>query len=482
MDIPDIKHISQIIEKVSVLEKAKSAFWKKEAKRTKTARGEHVSALRELVHIPMDEQSFDELIEKLIERLGNAGATHKPKSLDGLLRAFVRAAVKGEDIPLEFTTKDDEPLSAEECIGGVEVFFRNKIHTGPTSRLQILLDQVIPQFYRGEEIQVIDERGLRTEEGNRLDEIREAIRFELKRRRKWEQNSKTQESKVGELQTNITENHLLRDGWPKQIQLLKDEVDILLYPWWDYLEANGSWGANERGIIEAALKSTKPTKPKYSANVIQELKKIKYKMKIEAKQKQRPTEPVQKIKLQKKEGQVKTDMPDYREFAKIPVLKLIEYGECHTLEFKETLEYDTRRNKQNKNLNKECLKAIAAFLNTDGGILLIGVKDNGKVTGIERDLQYVQRKNLDGFELKLRNLIRDRFDLAPFNQVRIKFEKLETGTICRIVVNPVNRPQVAHLDKEVYIRDGNTTIKLDGRDLTNWTQQRARASDMGNSN
>ena len=29
------------------------------------------------------------------------------------------------------------------------------------------------------------------------------------------------------------------------------------------------------------------------------------------------------------------------------------------------------------------LRAIASFLNTDGGILLIGVEDNGEITGIE---------------------------------------------------------------------------------------------------
>jgi predicted HTH transcriptional regulator len=185
---------------------------------------------------------------------------------------------------------------------------------------------------------------------------------------------------------------------------------------------------------------------------------------------------------QKKTGQGKTDIPDYRELAKVPVSGLIKYGEGHTLEFKETLEYDIKQNQHNKNLNKECLRTIAAFLNTDGGILLIGVKDNGKVTGIKRDLQYVQRKNLDGFELKLRNLIRDRFTPLPFNGVRIKFEKLVTETICRIVVNPVNRDQIIHLDKEVYIRDGNTTRKLVGRDLTDWIQQRVQASDMGNSN
>jgi hypothetical protein len=188
-------------------------------------------------------------------------------------------------------------------------------------------------------------------------------------------------------------------------------------------------------------------------------------------------------KSQKKAGQEKTDIMDYRSIAKIPISKLIKYGEGHVLEFKETLEYDIKQNKINKNLNKECLKTIVAFLNTDGGILLIGIQDNRKVTGIDRDLKYVQRKNLDGFELKLRDLIRNRLDPVPFNKVKIKFEKLDKETICKINVDPAKRDQIIHLDgKEVYIRDGNMTIKLDGRKLTNWIQQRAQASNMSRNN
>jgi len=169
------------------------------------------------------------------------------------------------------------------------------------------------------------------------------------------------------------------------------------------------------------------------------------------------------------------------DLAKVPISELIKQGESHTLEFKETLEYDVKQNRNNHNLNKECLKTIAAFLNTDGGTLIIGVKDNGEITGIERDLQYVQRENFDGFELKFRNLIRNRFAPAPLGKVKINFEKLAKGIVCKIDVNPVNRNPIIHLDNEVYIRDGNMTRKLDGRDLTDWIQQRGQAANIGNS-
>jgi len=153
-----------------------------------------------------------------------------------------------------------------------------------------------------------------------------------------------------------------------------------------------------------------------------------------------------------------------------PILQLIAQGESHNLEFKETLEYDVRENRQNRELNKATLKTIAAFLNAEGGTILIGVSDSGEVKGINRDLQYVRGNNRDGFEQKLRSLINDRFDPSPLGFIDIGFEELAEGTVCRVNVRPANT--IIHLDNEVYIRDGNGTRQLEGRVLTDWIQQK----------
>jgi len=66
--------------------------------------------------------------------------------------------------------------------------------------------------------------------------------------------------------------------------------------------------------------------------------------------------------------------------------ELINRGESKTLEFKATLRWNLRENpKDDKAITHSALKTIAAFLNTSGGDLLIGVSDDGKVTGIEQD-------------------------------------------------------------------------------------------------
>ncbi|WP_461834781.1 AlbA family DNA-binding domain-containing protein [Desulfothermus sp.] len=48
-------------------------------------------------------------------------------------------------------------------------------------------------------------------------------------------------------------------------------------------------------------------------------------------------------------------------------------GECINIEFKES----------KKALNKDVYQTICAFLNRIGGHILLGVKDNGKIVGID---------------------------------------------------------------------------------------------------
>jgi hypothetical protein len=153
-----------------------------------------------------------------------------------------------------------------------------------------------------------------------------------------------------------------------------------------------------------------------------------------------------------------------------PVLSLVAEGEGQQLEFKETLEVDIRNGERNRNLIQSALKNVAAFLNTDGGTLLIGVSDIGEIKGLDRDLKYSHRNNRDGFEQKLRSLLGDRFDPVPFGGATITFEDLPEGTICRIDVKP--NEGITHLDSEVFIRDGTRVKPLRGRELTDWIQTR----------
>lgn len=62
------------------------------------------------------------------------------------------------------------------------------------------------------------------------------------------------------------------------------------------------------------------------------------------------------------------------------VEKLISQGESSTLEFKSTIDSALR-----------IAKTLAAFANTRGGILLIGVADNGTIRGIASELEEMEK-------------------------------------------------------------------------------------------
>jgi len=82
----------------------------------------------------------------------------------------------------------------------------------------------------------------------------------------------------------------------------------------------------------------------------------------------------------------------------------IKSGETPTLEFKSSLRWNIHKNAFDKDIENSVLKTIVAFCNTKGGELLIGVKDNGEILGLDID----NFKNADKFLLHLTNLLLDR--------------------------------------------------------------------------
>ncbi|WP_395094553.1 Eco57I restriction-modification methylase domain-containing protein [Armatimonas sp.] len=149
-----------------------------------------------------------------------------------------------------------------------------------------------------------------------------------------------------------------------------------------------------------------------------------------------------------------------------PLLTQIAAGEGLRMDFKEFMAV----NPLGANTDgKHIAKAIAAFLNTDGGTVLIGVKDSGVVVGIKPDLAHVNRHNNDGFELKLRQIL-GALDPAPRGNIEVSFAPLPDGTVCVITVSPALG--ATYLDDKVYLRDGNRTVELSGRELVEWSAKR----------
>ena len=132
------------------------------------------------------------------------------------------------------------------------------------------------------------------------------------------------------------------------------------------------------------------------------------------------------------------------------------------LEFKATFQWDVVQDKQNDQLRYSVLKTIAAFMNSEGGTLIIGVEDNGNIYGLRKDLELVGA-SLDRFAQTLANLVIDRIGAASVPYLRVRFEDVNNETVCVITVEPVRDGVFLKTakGKEFFIRVGNTTRSLD---------------------
>lgn len=146
--------------------------------------------------------------------------------------------------------------------------------------------------------------------------------------------------------------------------------------------------------------------------------------------------------------------------------RLIQQGESHTLEFKSTLRYCLKKKSPQKYIGHAVMKTIAAYLNSEGGTLLIGVDDSGNVLGLEHDFSTFEEENkidafLKYFDKLFAGNIGDRFQ----RHLDVSFPVLNGITICAVVVKERASEGVWLRNKEkkveqFYIRRSISTIEL----------------------
>jgi len=143
---------------------------------------------------------------------------------------------------------------------------------------------------------------------------------------------------------------------------------------------------------------------------------------------------------------------------------LIAGGEGASLEFKQTMQWDTNLEKRNPEVLKASMKTVCAFLNSRGGTLMIGVADTGEPKGLKDDIQdFSDNKTADGFELRFRGALSKNLDPEPNQLVTLSFPYVSGVRICRVDVSPSQRPVflvAKGSPAEFFIRKGNASPPL----------------------
>jgi hypothetical protein len=168
-------------------------------------------------------------------------------------------------------------------------------------------------------------------------------------------------------------------------------------------------------------------------------------------------------------------LPDLRQVVKrggalAPVRALPPEGP--TVEHKASFEWDPRRGQRSPEMRFGTLRTIAAFLNSEGGTLYIGVNDHGEPVGLEGDFALIADASpCDVFEGKLREAVKNCLDPLPLNGVGIAFDENEGRILCLVTVAAapgvtylVHKDASGQTQESVFVRDGNRTIELRGRD------------------
>ena len=136
-----------------------------------------------------------------------------------------------------------------------------------------------------------------------------------------------------------------------------------------------------------------------------------------------------------------------------PIEALIAQGEHQQLDFKfEVCD------------SKKIARTLSAFANTDGGRLLIGVKDNGHITGIQGDEEYYMIEAASEMYTK------------PVVQFMAKRWEVKGKTVLEITIAPGADKPYFSVDKgdnlKAYIRVDDENKPANGILLLSWEKQK----------
>jgi len=140
------------------------------------------------------------------------------------------------------------------------------------------------------------------------------------------------------------------------------------------------------------------------------------------------------------------------------IKSLINQGESDLVEFKSTLRWNLKKERADKGIEKAWLKSVVAFLNTDGGVLLVGVGDDGEILGTAAD----QFENDDKYLLHVNNCIQQHIGLECSSFIRFHLVPVDENNVLLVECQP--SPSAVFLkigkEEEFYVRVGPGSRRL----------------------
>ncbi len=151
---------------------------------------------------------------------------------------------------------------------------------------------------------------------------------------------------------------------------------------------------------------------------------------------------------------------------------LIGRGEDAHLEFKSTMRQNLHTCRPGKEIELAWLKGVTAFLNTEGGILLLGVADDGSLLGLDAD----GFESDDKCRLHFKNLLNQHLGAEYAQQVQFELYELEGLRIGAVECERSKAPvflRAKNNEEAFLIRSGPSNIELSLSRALKYIQDRA---------
>ncbi len=154
------------------------------------------------------------------------------------------------------------------------------------------------------------------------------------------------------------------------------------------------------------------------------------------------------------------------------IAQVLAEGENDHTEFKSTLRWSVKDNKIDHGVEVAWLKTIAAFLNSDGGRLVVGVDDKGKPLGIDLD----GFENEDKYLLHVNNRLQQHIGAEQAANVRFGLYPAGNAKVLLVECLPANKPVflVDAGQESFYVRTGPGTRKLTMSEMLGYVVERGR--------
>lgn len=155
--------------------------------------------------------------------------------------------------------------------------------------------------------------------------------------------------------------------------------------------------------------------------------------------------------------------------------ELVANNEDDAVEFKSTARWDVREATRSKLVEDAVVKTVAAFLNTDGGTLLIGIGPDGSTIGLGHDYPHVRPENGDGFVNWLTTHLANALGHAAAMRARARIVPWNGAEICRLDVAGSARPVWARTSKQprvFFVRMNNSSRDLPEEEIAAYVADR----------